>query len=311
MHDLIAKIARLAVSKAAAFFYAVAVGVAGNIAFNFVQEHRTPPVTAPVAVIAPAAATAPQETHSATVPTASAAFTPPPHVASTRQADPKPIATAPILPNPSAIALPRPSALPAPPLQPTALPASKPAPAPSEAAVKPAPTAGFPPASPAPPAAATAALGTPSPAPLPPGPAATASLPPIGAAIDVVPPPIPPAAAMQFPTAPPPAAIDENAPPAPPAPATASSGTPAAKPPGTLELSDIWHPTRAVEKGLHWAGGQLPFGGDAADPPPRAQVPSGPISLLPSAMIDPAAKPAGKAAPTQPGRPGPGSGGLY
>jgi hypothetical protein len=85
--------------------------------------------------------------------------------------------------------------------------------------------------------------------------------------------------------------------------------TAAAPPPnksGGMEISDIWHPTRAVRKGIEWAGDQLPdFGGDKpAAPEMHAVKPTAPIPLLPSgALTDaPAAKP---------GKPGPGSGGLY
>ncbi len=49
MNAFIAKIARFAVSKAAAFSYAVAVGVAGNLAFHFMQ----PPDPAPAVVKVP------------------------------------------------------------------------------------------------------------------------------------------------------------------------------------------------------------------------------------------------------------------
>jgi hypothetical protein len=45
VNGIISKIGRMAVSKAAAFGYAVAVGVAGNLAFNFVQQHHSAPVS--------------------------------------------------------------------------------------------------------------------------------------------------------------------------------------------------------------------------------------------------------------------------
>ena len=43
MHGFIAKIARLAASKAAAFVYAVTVGVAGNLAFHYLQPTAPTP----------------------------------------------------------------------------------------------------------------------------------------------------------------------------------------------------------------------------------------------------------------------------
>ena len=80
-----------------------------------------------------------------------------------------------------------------------------------------------------------------------------------------------------------------------------------------LEFSDVWHPGRAVGKGLRWAGDQLPFGD--RDEPPAATKPaavaakhapaaSGPIPLW--APAESAEAPAGKS-----DKPGPGSGGLY
>ncbi|HEY8873262.1 MAG TPA: hypothetical protein VIM52_09555, partial [Stellaceae bacterium] len=65
MHEIIAKIARFAVSKFAAFCYAVAVGVAGNVIFHFVQPRDPAPAVAPIVVpggVAPGGvATAPHE----------------------------------------------------------------------------------------------------------------------------------------------------------------------------------------------------------------------------------------------------------
>jgi hypothetical protein len=96
---VVAKVARLAVSKAAAFSYAVAVGVAGHFAVNFFQAHEPPaPATATAAIISHAA---PATDH------------------------PRPAAAvaAPVLPEPSlAVSLPNPSALPAPALKPAVLP---------------------------------------------------------------------------------------------------------------------------------------------------------------------------------------------
>src|ERR1700687_5329901 len=86
-------------------------------------------------------------------------------------------------------------------------------------------------------------------------PAPVASLPPLGPAVEVATPPTPPP-------------ITALAPPLPHA----------AEPPPerSLELSDLWHPYRAVKKGLNWAGDQLPvIGGDdcearaPANPPRR------------------------------------------
>ena len=234
MHEVIAKIAHFAVSKAAGFCYAVAVGVAANLAFHFVQPHE------PVAVVA-MAPPAPQPT---VEPTASASATT--------------AVTAPMAP-PAA-------ALPVPALKPTALP---PTALPSEAALHPLPA---PTGEPAP----TGRLYSPPPA---------AALPPLGPAIEVAAPPTPP--------------------PPIPAPAARSAALPypevraatAEEPPGSLEFSDVWHPNRAVKKGLHWVGEQVPVIGDSDAGPlqPRAAPSAAPISLLPPA----------------PRKPGPGSGGLY
>jgi hypothetical protein len=77
-----------------------------------------------------------------------------------------------------------------------------------------------------------------------------------------------------------------------------------------MELSDIWHPTRAVRKGLDWATDQLPdFGGDK--PPPEAHSSAksaAPIPLLPSGALAGAPD---KASDSKSSNPGPGSGGLY
>jgi len=48
VREFIAKIARFAVSKGAAFSYAVAVGVAGNVIFHYVQPRDAVPAVAPV-----------------------------------------------------------------------------------------------------------------------------------------------------------------------------------------------------------------------------------------------------------------------
>jgi hypothetical protein len=86
--DTFKKIAHFAVSRAAAFCYAVAVGVAGNLVFHFVQTAAPP---------APAAAVAPLDgTHDPGAGAVSVALPPEPIVAS----------------------LPKPDALPVPPLGP-------------------------------------------------------------------------------------------------------------------------------------------------------------------------------------------------
>lgn len=153
MHEFVAKLARLAVSKAAAFCYAVAVGVAGNLAFNFVQQHH--------------AATA-----TATAPVAAA-----PSAPSSDPAAPPPVATAPILPQPVAAALPAPDALSVPPLKPAALPPGRPASPVAEATPPTKPVAAAPP------------LPAPAPAPAP---QPSQPLPPIERTIVVAPPPSPP-----------------------------------------------------------------------------------------------------------------------
>jgi hypothetical protein len=278
VHEIIAKIARFAVSKFAAFCYAVAVGVAGNVIFHFVQPRDPAPSVTPVVATAPheappvagAAATAPVSLPS--MPTTPQADTAPaptrasPPAAPVQPAASKPAAASASLPQPPAIvALPSPAAMPTPALKPTALPGLPPATVPREA------------------------------------PATPAALPPIGPAIEVAAPPMPPAATHALPA--PVAAL-----PLPAAPAATSKEAP-----GSLELSDVWHPYRAVKKGLHWAGEQVPLIGDGdAAPPPGPAAPSAPISLLP-----PAAKPAtsenaeASIPPLKPAAPGPGSGGLY
>jgi hypothetical protein len=88
---------------------------------------------------------------------------------------------------------------------------------------------------------------------------------------------------------------------------------PAKEPPRNLEISDIWHPYRAVKKGLDWAGDQVPaIGVGDAGPRPRAAAPAGPISLLPSAAASQSAEKAdARVSVPKPAAPGPGSGGLY
>src|SRR5260370_17161432 len=100
--------------------------------------------------------------------------------------------------------------------------------------------------------------------------------------------------------------------PALPLPASATAAA-SKDPPNGLEISDIWPPGRAVQKGLHWAGKQVPLIGDAdAKPHEAAAASSAPIPLLPSAA-ESAALEKGDAAPSpkKPTAPGPGSGGLY
>jgi hypothetical protein len=264
VHKIIAKLARFAVSKAAAFCYAVAVGVAGNLALNFVQQHHSPAVVA-------------------------TAVKPADGVAVPQQPAGQPVATAPILPDPAAPPLPGPDALPAPALKPAALPPPDPAVHHDKPAAMPDAAAGGKPAAkpePPPPASAPTAIAAVPPPAISDVPAAV-SLPPIGKPIEVSLPPAPP-------TAPPPDVTVA-------APSRESAAAVPAKS-DSLALSDLWHPTRAVAKGIHWAGEQLPVTGGDADKP-RATQPAipAPISLLPRTATAPAA----------PGRPGPGSGGLY
>jgi hypothetical protein len=285
----------------AAFGYAVAVGVAGNVAFHFVQTQAPIPavLTAPsepsrtsqapsgtpaaAATVAPKPVAAPIPEPAAAAP--SAAVSAP---AAARPAPPKP-APALQLPEPPAASLPYPAALPSPAWKPLQLPSAA---APSEAAAKP---VGVP----------NSEMSNPAPA---------AALPPLGPAIEVAVSPTPPPLA-----------------PAPPIAALAHPLPPAAAPPPerSLEISDLWHPYRAVKKGLDWAGDQLPIiGGDAAEPSPPAAPRREAPAVIPaaaSAHAAPAARPAAPAAPIPlwpdtkpeaadkppPGKPGPGSGGLY
>ena len=288
MHKLIARIARLAVSKAAAFVDAVAVGVAGNLAFNFVQQHHQQ--AAAVAAPEPGRVGDDRKSERATV---TVAVPPPLAPATPTAAAPArplhdaaavpPSAGLPMLPEPAAAALPRLDALPAPTLKPAALPPREEAAKPLRPAVSPLPVAAAP--------AASETGGAAAPAPI--GVTQTAALP----AVDVAPPPEPPAPLPAATTAMPPPADIVTA--------------PAAR---SLELSDIWHPGRAVKRGLHWAGDQLPvIGGAEAEPQfPRAGLPpSAPIPLLPTAeraLSDNTDTPAAAAKPRSPG---PGSGGLY
>src|SRR5205814_2373758 len=66
------KVARFAVSKMAAFCYAVAVGVAGNLVFNYVQTHQAAPSVAAL----PHEAPAPAEKSPPVVPTATPSVMP-------------------------------------------------------------------------------------------------------------------------------------------------------------------------------------------------------------------------------------------
>jgi hypothetical protein len=284
VHEIISKVARLAVSKAAGFSYAVAVGVAANLAFHFVQPHQPEPVAMTVpqevrpaadgglAGPADAAAIAPKPVLPAAPP--SLTPTPTPAHLSLPPARAKPAAPASAvtpavaLPEPPAQpALPSAASLPAPPLKPASLP--------SEATLNP---------TPAPPPVAA-----PSPAPQ-----QAVGLKPLGPAIDVASPPTPPTRAA----APPSAAIK-----------TATTEGP----PSGFELGDVWHPGRAVEKGLHWAAKQVPLIGDAdAEPHSKTAAPAAPIPLF-SLATKPVSLESSDAAPSpkEPAAPGPGSGGLY
>jgi hypothetical protein len=96
-------------------------------------------------------------------------------------------------------------------------------------------------------------------------------------------------------------------------------------------LSDLWHPYQAVKKGLNWAGDQLPvIGADDGEARSHATPPGElPPIAIPAAVSAHAATVAKPAAPAEPiplfpttakpeladkptpGKPGPGSGGLY
>lgn len=286
----IGKIARFAVSKAAAFFYAVAVGVAGNLAFHFVQPHDPAPAAITATQISAPSNARPAEDTPAPAPAGAAGVEAAPAAtalpAATRS-PPRPapsaaVATAPILPTPPPpVALPGANSLPVPALKPAALPP----PPPSEASLRPEP--------------APASVATDETAPVSPPRPAAAVLSPLSPAIEVATPPMPPALPAST-----------------PAPAAAVA---AKEPPGGLAISDIWHPGRAIDKSLHWAGRQVPLIGDADNEPrpaaahAKASAPlAAPISLLPPAgesaaldSVDPAVP------PRKPGAPGPGSGGLY
>jgi hypothetical protein len=301
--NALTKIARFAVSKAAAFSYAVAVGVAGNLVFHFVQpqvpipsilapeasqpsdKHPNTPAATAVIGPKPAVATIPEPVSPAP---SAVVWTPPP------APPPKPAAQLPDRPTAS---LPDPAPLPSPTWKPLQLPSVPPVPAPSEAALKPI----------VPASAESAAHGS----------ASVAVLPPLAPAIEVATPPMPPES---------PAPKIVALPPPPPA---------AAEPPrGSLEFSDLWHPYRAVKKGLNWAGDQLPvIGEDHAEarppvsPPPAVPAPipaataastppatkhgmaAEPIPLLPTKITPELADVPGSA--PKPVAPGPGSGGLY
>jgi len=170
------------------------------------------------------------------------------------------------------------------------VPALKPAALPSEAVLHPAP-------------AGDAESAKPSRA----APEAVA-LPPLRPAIEVASPPAPPA---EIPM--PPAQFMAPPFPAPPPSVPAVKWATLKEPPSSLEVSDLWHPGRAVQKGLHWAGKQVPLIGDAdAEPHSGEAAPSAPISLLPSAAESAALRRSDAApAPRKPPAPGPGSGGLY
>src|SRR5256714_2754844 len=178
------KVARFAVSKMAAFCYAVAVGVAGNLVFNYVQTHQAAPSIAAL----PHEAPAPAEKSPTVVPTATPSVMPaaamiakPPAAAPDRAAKPATV-SAPVAPSvaplpepPANLGLPSASALSAPPLKPAALPS------PAPAAIATPDRARLPPET------AAAAEGNAKPA-------AAAALPPLGPAIEVASPPGAPAA---------------------------------------------------------------------------------------------------------------------
>src|SRR5947207_8237658 len=124
VNGFFSKVARFAVSKMAAFCYAVAVGVAGNLVFHYVQTHEAVPSVAATHREMPPAADKPPVVEPVAAVIAKPA--PPPAIPV------KPVA----LPEPAAVNLPTAAAMSLPPLKPAALPSN---PAPVEAAVQPAP----------------------------------------------------------------------------------------------------------------------------------------------------------------------------
>src|SRR6266550_4278114 len=72
VNGFFSKVARFAVSKMAAFCYAVAVGVAGNLVFHYVQTHEAVPSIAAL----PHEAPAPAEKSPPVVPTATPSVMP-------------------------------------------------------------------------------------------------------------------------------------------------------------------------------------------------------------------------------------------
>lgn len=282
MHGIVAKLARLAASKAAAFTYAVAVGVAGNIAFNFVQQHHPapPPSAAAPSELRPAAvrpeATAPLPARRATRPAEPVPVALPPEKPPTPARHPAAaIRDLPALPElPAVLTLPDTDSLPAPALKAAILPAGEPArPEPKQQASAP-----------------------PEPAESMHNPASeTAVLQPLGKPLDVAAPPLPPVAAA------PPASDDAAGPAAPAAgvPRSADSGLPDGSP----------HRAGISATGPHRTGDRLPAIGDDA-PPHRPTASAQPIPLIPEGT-DSAKPDRVGAAPAASGHPGPGSGGLY
>ncbi|HKS90017.1 MAG TPA: hypothetical protein VJR70_11290, partial [Stellaceae bacterium] len=114
MNGIFAKIARLAASKAAAFCYAVAVGVAGNLIFHMVQTHGAAPAASQIPVPEVREAAPPESArHPAVIPaspapvreTAAPRNLPHSHA---HAAVPRPPAAPPPLPETPAVALPNP-----------------------------------------------------------------------------------------------------------------------------------------------------------------------------------------------------------
>jgi hypothetical protein len=164
VHEFLAKIARLAFSKGAAFCYAVTVGVSGQLAYNYLQPRDTAPKS--VSIATPARNPAPPSGNAVVTripgPLLSEPAPLPATLASVSAVAAKPAAapraaTAPILSEPPSLSLPSPAALPTPALKPAALPPSRPA------LVTPVES----PAAPVEPAQKPAALVTATPAPLP------------------------------------------------------------------------------------------------------------------------------------------------
>lgn len=193
VNGFFSKVARFAVSKMAAFCYAVAVGAAGNLVFNYVQTHDKVPNVAATHREAPA----PADANPIIAPAAGVVAKP---TAAAPEPPTRPAAlTAPAVPlpePPTTVSLPSPAAMSPPPLKPAALP-SAPPPALASPVPEPPPHPAPSNSAPAETAAAAAAVST-GETPMPPA----AALPPLGPAIEVAPPPGSPVSAAVAPSLP-------------------------------------------------------------------------------------------------------------